>query len=215
MGVEDRRERERLARREAIISSAHSLFIAKGFTDTTMDEIAHQTELSKGTLYLYFNSKEELYVTVITEGLKILFDRLEETFDRDLTPNETIRQIGRGLYHYYIDYREYFRIFFFLEHRNVSRLLPRYLIQENIETAKRFMGRFADVVRKGVEEGRYGLVDPWKAAAAFWGAINGVLMLLEEEVYQEIIATDIEELVNYTIDHYLDGLTGTGRSNMP
>ena len=75
MGVEERKEREKQARREAIMESAREIFFAKGFNAATMDEIAHKAELSKGALYLYFAGKEELYVSVMSEGLSILFSR--------------------------------------------------------------------------------------------------------------------------------------------
>ena len=133
MGIEDRRERERLARREAILAGARELFLSKGFNGTTMDEVAQMAELSKGTLYLYFTSKEELYVTVMSEGLKILFDRIEQASALDLPPDQMIRKLGEVYYRYYLDHREYFRILFFLEHGDVWEQLPRELIQENLE----------------------------------------------------------------------------------
>jgi len=77
MGIEERKEREKLARREAIRGSAREFFFGKGFSATTMNEIAKKAELSKGALYLYFASKEELYVSVMSEGLSIFFERTE------------------------------------------------------------------------------------------------------------------------------------------
>lgn len=206
MGIEERRNREKLARREAIIACARELFLAKGFNATTMDEIAQRAELSKGTLYLYFNSKEELYVTVMSEGLKILFDRIEETFNSDLPPDQVIRKLGEVYYRYYLDHRDYFRILFFLEHGDVSKQLPRELIQENLDKGVRCLQLFAGVVQNGMEEGIFSPVDPRKAALAFWGATNGILFLFEEELNREIIGMDVEQLIYYTLDLFIKGL---------
>ena len=206
MGIEERKERERLARREAIMESAQELFFDKGFNATTMDEIAQKAELSKGTLYLYFTSKEELYVNVMSEGLNILFNRLKEAFEQDLPPDQKLRKLGEVYYRYYLDYREYSRIFFFLEHRDVSKQLPRELIQESMDKGKRFFQLIAEIIQQGVEEGIFAPIDPRKAAVAFWGATSGTLLLFEEELNKEIIGQDVEQLIYYTLDLFIEGL---------
>jgi AcrR family transcriptional regulator len=209
MGTEERREREKQARQEAIMASARELFFAKGFAPTTMEEIASKAELSKGALYLYFSSKEDLYVTVLNEGLKILFDRIEEVFQLDLPPDQLIRRLGEVRYRYYLDYREYYRIFFFRQHRDVDvaqQLLSHTLVQENLEKGMRNFQRFIEVIQKAIDQGLFAPVDPRKAAVAFWGAINGVLFFFEEELSREIIGIDVEELVYYTIDLFINAL---------
>jgi len=206
MGVEERKEREKQARREAIMASAQELFFAKGFNATTMDEIAQRAELSKGALYLYFASKEELYVSVMSEGLAILFDRTEEAFKLGLPPDQMIRKFGEVRYRYYLDYREYYRIFFFLEHRDVAQQLPRELIQDSLEKGIRNFQRFIEVIQQGIDQGIFAPVDPRKAAVAFLGATNGVLFLFEEELSKEIIGTDVEQLIFYTIDLFIEAL---------
>jgi AcrR family transcriptional regulator len=209
MGTEARREREKAARQEAIMASARGLFFAKGFIPTTMDEIARKAELSKGALYLYFPSKEDLYVTVLHEGLKILFDQIEEVFQLDLPPDRLIRRLGEVRYRYYLDYREYYRIFFFRQHGDVDvtrQLLPHQLVQENLDKGMRNFQRFIGVIQKGIDQRIFAPGDPRKAAVAFWGAINGVLLFFEEELSREIIGIDVEELIYYTIDLFIDAL---------
>jgi AcrR family transcriptional regulator len=209
MGTEERREREKAARQETIMASARELFFTKGFTPTTMDEIARKAELSKGALYLYFPSKEELYATVLNAGLKILFDRIEAVFQLDLPPDQLIRRLGEVRYRYYLDYREYYRIFFFREHRDVDvrrQLLSHKLIKENLERGMHSFQRFIEVIQKGIDQGIFAEVDPRQAAVAFWGATNGVLFFFEEELNREIIGIDAEELIYYTIDLFIDAL---------
>jgi AcrR family transcriptional regulator len=209
MGTEERRERERSARYDTIVASARELFFAKGFTTTTMDEIAHQAELSKGSLYLYFPSKEALYAAVMNEGLKILFDRTEAVFQFNLSPDQLIRRLGEVRYRYYLDYREYYRIFFFRQHSDIEltrKLRSHKMIQENLERGMRSFQRFIGVIQQGIDEGIFAQVDPRKAAVAFWGATNGVLFLFEEELNKELIGIDVAEVIYYTIDLFIDAL---------
>ena len=60
MGTHERKEREKEHRREEILAAAQAVFFEKGLQNSTMDEIAERAELSKGTLYLYYKSKEDL-----------------------------------------------------------------------------------------------------------------------------------------------------------
>ena len=63
-GRKSRKERETELRRQIIIEAAEKLFLSEGYENTTMDEIARLSEYSKGTLYKYFKSKDELYLAI-------------------------------------------------------------------------------------------------------------------------------------------------------
>jgi len=64
-----RREREKLAHRAEIIDAALRVFARKGFFQATLDEVAQEAEFSKGALYLYFSSKEDILYTALKEKL--------------------------------------------------------------------------------------------------------------------------------------------------
>ncbi len=88
--IQERKEREKEQRRQVIIEAAKKLFISKGFEDTKMDEIAMESELSKGSLYNYFQEKEDLYLAVAVIALRKLNDSYE---DIDLTSKSDIERI--------------------------------------------------------------------------------------------------------------------------
>lgn len=72
MGIVERKEREKMQRRDEIIDAAENVFFSKGFEKATMDDIADRAELSKGTLYLYFKSKEDLHMAVAHKAILLL-----------------------------------------------------------------------------------------------------------------------------------------------
>ncbi len=78
MGIPERRERERNERREAILAGATRVFAEKGVSLATMEDIARESELSKGALYLYFKSKDELFLAIGQDALRELSERFEE-----------------------------------------------------------------------------------------------------------------------------------------
>ncbi|MBS0354837.1 MAG: TetR/AcrR family transcriptional regulator [Proteobacteria bacterium] len=89
-----RRQRRKEARPSELAAAALSLFIEKGFAATRLDEVAARAGVSKGTLYLYFDSKEALFKAVIEEGVLPLFDEMEaklETLRDD--PERLLREI--------------------------------------------------------------------------------------------------------------------------
>jgi TetR/AcrR family transcriptional regulator, repressor for uid operon len=68
--------------RERIIQSAVECFSNYGFDRTRMDDIAHTSDLSKGTLYLYFKSKEDLFYAICENNLKTIKDQLSHIFTK-------------------------------------------------------------------------------------------------------------------------------------
>ncbi len=62
-----RKERERLFKRQEIIQAARQVFTLRGFNAATLDEIAERAEFGKGTLYNYFQSKDEIFETVLAD----------------------------------------------------------------------------------------------------------------------------------------------------
>ncbi len=69
MGVVERRERERQARKGAVLEAARQLLLEKGFRGTTTREVAKRCELSEATLFFYFKNKDEILVSLLFESI--------------------------------------------------------------------------------------------------------------------------------------------------
>jgi len=65
MTVAERKHREKAQRREDILNAAEKLFFSRGYDNVLMDEIANEVDLTKATLYLYFNDKESLFFFLV------------------------------------------------------------------------------------------------------------------------------------------------------
>ena len=81
MGVKERKSREKEKRIQGILAAAKGLFLKKGFQNTSMEEIAHLAEIGKGTIYLYFKNKNDLYTAILVSGLEHFRRRLMEIED--------------------------------------------------------------------------------------------------------------------------------------
>ena len=102
-----RRERERLARRQAMLTAARDVFAERGFVRATLDEVAERAEFGKGTLYNYFpGGKEELLRAVLDELFDELETLMEPLLDAPVADTEGFRAalhayLGRSARYYY------------------------------------------------------------------------------------------------------------------
>ena len=94
MGIKERKEREKNIRIEQIMDAAKKIFSVKGFRGTTMEDIAEEAELSPGSLYYYFKSKEDLYASLNIKILTLFSQKLAELYsDSELTTEQKIDSI--------------------------------------------------------------------------------------------------------------------------
>jgi TetR/AcrR family transcriptional regulator len=75
-----KRERRKEARPGELLDAALDLFVEKGFSATRVDEVAARAGVSKGTLFLYFQSKEDLFKAVVRENIANKFPAWQEEF---------------------------------------------------------------------------------------------------------------------------------------
>lgn len=89
--------RRKEARPQELTAAALSLFVDRGFAATKLDDVAARAGVSKGTLYLYFDSKEALFTAVIREGIVPALDKGEALFEsRGDDPVRLLREILLG-----------------------------------------------------------------------------------------------------------------------
>jgi TetR/AcrR family transcriptional regulator len=75
-----KRERRKEARPGELLDAALDLFVEKGFSAARVDEVAARAGVSKGTLFLYFQSKEDLFKAVVRENIANKFPAWQEEF---------------------------------------------------------------------------------------------------------------------------------------
>src|SRR5919109_1232506 len=107
-----RRQKEKEDRKEQILSAAREVFFTEGIRHATVDAIAARAEVAKGTVYLYFRTKETLLAYLLLEGLDSLGERLAaanaESAGLDATAR--LRRLALAYYHFYLQEPDYFRL---------------------------------------------------------------------------------------------------------
>ena len=110
MGISERKQREKERRKSEILDAAEKLFFSKGFDETTMDDVAETAELSKGTLYLYFKNKEELFLELSYRGMEIMNNAFEKAMKQEENGLNQIKAIGFVFYEFMKNHNQYFRL---------------------------------------------------------------------------------------------------------
>ncbi len=96
MGISERREREKNARRRAILERAKELILQKGVERLTMEDVAQRAELSKATIYLYFSGKEVLLNEICEESARTFLEHFKSIAENGLTGINALKCFWRG-----------------------------------------------------------------------------------------------------------------------
>lgn len=205
MGISSRREREKQERRAAIQQAARELFCEKGFQSTTMDDIAERSEHGKGTIYNYFKSKDDLYVSIIEEGFAELDRSLKESVKR----KRGVEQKVRAVFFAYIDHNlenlEYFRITLHFMNEEARENISRELLDKLNDIISGILSFSAGIVQEGLDSGLYRKdIDPLNLCLIGWRTATGLLELaLVDGVGQRIKAD--RKLFEDAIDVLMEG----------
>lgn len=176
MGIEERKEREKEQRKSAIVDAAERVIFTKGLDQATMDEIAEEAELSKGTLYLYFKNKNELYMAIAERGSNILNSRFAKIFTEDYSGIELIRLMGETYLDFVRNNPGYFNAFQYYESlKDIEELQESdmaHTCEENMREAMTFMIRALQIgMQDGTIDDSY---NPKELAIIIWSSTRGI-----------------------------------------
>src|SRR5215831_12558273 len=78
----DTRRRRKAERPKEIVEAAFEEFSRNGYAATTLDQIAERAGVTKGTIYVYFANKEQLFISMVREVTKATLDTVTDMFER-------------------------------------------------------------------------------------------------------------------------------------
>lgn len=202
--IEPRWERRKDARPGELAAAALELFVERGFAATRLDDVAKRAGVSKGTLYLYFDSKEELFKAVIREGYVAPLTEaahLLESFDG--TSTELIREI----------FRRWWAQVGATQQAGMTKLIiaeagnfPELAQFYHDEVIQRIHALLEHVIERGVRRGEFRDVNLHYASRISCAPI--VMLMLWAYSFAPVVAkkTDTDEYVRTFIDLLLNGL---------
>ncbi len=204
MGITERREREKEQRKNDIIDAAERVFFKKGHEVATMDDVASEAELSKGTLYLYFKNKEDLYLAIHLRGNKILHSLFEKAVKKEKSGIEKTRSIGSAYVEYFQKYPDYFNAMLYYESRDIDFADKDSVAAECLVEGKTTMDFLITAIETGITDSTIRSdIDPVKTALCLWGQTTGILQiasLKEKNILSKHFSTSAKELIDYNFN---------------
>jgi AcrR family transcriptional regulator len=192
-------------RKRAILDAARTVFSRKGYSETAVDDVAEEARIAKGTLYLYFKSKEALYLAALASDLRAMAAAGREEMEKAQGLREKLRAFLRVRMEYFRLRQEFLRIYL-AEYGSLfvktapSRELVQ-LLQENIRYV-------SGVIRQASRRGEIGPVPAGATAAALFDLSRG---LMERRLlgWNEFRAPDE---IEFSIDLLFSGIQNYAKS---
>jgi AcrR family transcriptional regulator len=186
-------------RRQQIMEAALACFARKGYYKTTMDDIVAESGLSKGSLYWYFKSKDDLFVSLVKSFFLDMRQDSEAILAQHATASAKLRAIAQYFVKFFEEMEPFFTVFF-------EFWMKSALTQEINEWFSDLLGQYqgviAGILQEGVASGEFKASDARDLALAFMAVFDGLFfyaMLMPD-------AVDIERSGHVFIETMLNGL---------
>lgn len=181
-------------RRHDVFNASVSLFLEKGFRETTMQEIARAAGMGKSTLYDYFETKDEILISFVEDAAYDLTEEAKRIASQDLPSAEKLRQVVRAHLSYLIANKD---VFLKLTY-DVQRLGPDG--QKRIQAQRHvYQDLICRLIEDAVREGAFRPVNPLLATRT-------ILVLLTPAVYTTRPTGTPEQMMDEALDIFYKGV---------
>lgn len=170
-----RSERRKARTAAAIRDAAERLFISRGYSATTMEDLAEEADVAVGSIYAHFASKEGVYSALIERALELDKQYCDEGFYAGKLPAERLLGLAEGYLRFAREHPAYFQLFRFPPpDRPGAELTPAVTTRVGQRITDETK-RMADEIQKMIDEGIGRPVNAESTARFLWAAWDGVI----------------------------------------
>jgi AcrR family transcriptional regulator len=171
VGLLERRGKEKDSRKKLILKSARTLFFEKGFNNVTVEEIAKISELGKGSIYLCFNSKEEIYAQILLNDIENFKQQVSILFNKKKIAADLLVEFS------YI-YVDFFRILMTFMLQPAKMNLSEKINSQILTANARSIDAIGKILQLGVASKEFPAnINLKQNQNAIWGLLNGIISL--------------------------------------
>ncbi len=178
MIFEEKRKKEKENRKNTILRAARRLFFDRGFKSVTVDNIAAKSEVSKGSIYLCFESKEEIYAQILISDNIALYERIKNFSATEASASQLLLEFARIYVDYFLNDNELFRILMTFMMQTGQMNLTEKQNTELIRSTNENIKIISEIIKKGIDSGEFAPIGNIRQMQnAIWGMLNGVISL--------------------------------------
>ena len=176
MSIAERKQRERETCRSLILNTAKRLFFREGFLSVTVEKIAREAELAKGSIYLHFQSKEEIYTQILLEEINSFYRQIEFLETPEAQASKRLLQFSEIYLELFLHNRELFRIMMNFQLYPDRRTLPEALNAQLRQSMKKNIDLIERIFEQGILAGEFAAgAPPFLCRNIYWGLLNGII----------------------------------------
>ncbi len=154
MGVTERRIREKERKRSTMLDAAESILLEKGLDHLSMEDVAGRAEVSKGSLYQYFQNKNDLVLGICYRATHLLNESFKEVLESNRSGLMLVRELGERYLNYVKDHPQYYSSMKFLDNLHSSGVGGESdyleLCTQNRQEGFRLM---VEAIQRGIDDG--------------------------------------------------------------
>ena len=178
MGLLERRGKEKDSRKKLILKSARTLFFEKGFNNVTVEEIAKISELGKGSIYLCFNSKEEIYAQILLNDIENFKQQVSILFNKKKIAADLLVEFSNIYVDFFFNDGELFRILMTYMLQPAKMNLTEKLNSQILTANARSIDVIGKILKLGVSSKEFSAnINLKQNQNAIWGLLNGIISL--------------------------------------
>jgi AcrR family transcriptional regulator len=196
--TEARKQQEIAYRRKLIIDAARFVFFDKGFENSTMEDIARKAGYSKGSLYSYFDSKNEICFTIVNDYFSTIVELIQKISTESATGLEKLEMIRHAFIDEYSQNSQFCNIYETFKYHQGQCMDLQSERTINDSHSGRIRELITGIVQSGISDGSIrGTVDVERLSKAFWNEKN---CFLAETMFTDINGYD------YLFDLIIDSI---------
>src|ERR1700674_5907979 len=203
MSATDARRRRKADRPKEILEAAFEEFSRNGYAATTLDQVAVRAGVTKGTIYVYFENKEHLFISMVRELMKVTLDTVQDMFERhDGSTADLLRAQFSFIYQHIVEDRR---------RREVVRMLiaeasrfPELADRYHQEILRPCLDMLRQAIQRGMDRGEFrksSIVDSPQVVIAPIALVDLWMMMFDDRQ-----PLDLKAYFNAHLDLVLNGL---------
>jgi len=178
MGINERKERERDAVKDLILSAAREIFLAEGYENTSIRKIASKIEYSPGIIYNHFKDKNDLLLALHDKAFECKIEALFLSVQNMPDPLERLKATGRGYIQYGIDNPQDYELMFILSCTMEALAVKEEFWQDGAMAINMLKHNIVECMDAGYFRKD---INPDEISLILWSQVHGLVSLHNKE----------------------------------
>ena len=185
---------------QSIQDAALRVIARKGMSAATVQEIADEAGVAKGTIYLYFRDRDELIEKTFEAAIGQFMARIDAVIEQDIPFDQKVRAIIAAKVNFFATNREFFRLYLSLRMPEAQSPAARRKHHECRPEYRERVQKFAGVLKEAMDRGEIREIDPYRLALVIMEGTTAVILERLTEESSPAEEADVDFMAGLLLD---------------